>query len=605
MWGLLQKQDIHQKYATEQSVRAQGARHKFEELQGRARRADERNKKEMERLQRELQVAQNQLQTAGKGTPAKAGAGRRIQELEDKIKAFEVKVAGHPQEIQAARRHAAEDIRGQAQAHLGQLQARHQQGLREAEVRGEARGRNFRQQRFQALEHDLGQERDGHRAARQQVGVLQQQMQQREQQYQHAAAQIGQHMAERDLGYRRGMGQAQQGYQAGMAEIRRLQNQIAQGGNSVAENQQLKQQLAQAKKDLEEEKKRKAQPPRQGGGGGTDARDPDGSGNPQTAPGHSRTTQDGTAPATFTTGTEIDLTKPADDEKISPQDDSSSDPAADVRRGLKNDIIRMLENGLTIDDFDVIDNLLAQWHVATNGDRRFDRRIINAKDYTISNVDMGTPPTGPIGGHTPGGVDANPYGPTRPPGPPNPRRDKFDPPGPGDGGGGGGGGRGRRPNPIRGGGDDDGDGGEDVVDQMERRQIKMADMMQRLMGKSKKSEGVSVNNVIVAGNTFAKRRKKGVTDSNKRSLAAVRKQYTTVKKQITKALRVAKKKMYDRENAKIKQMPRGNRKAARERVRAEIKKRFATLLKSMRPASHYKKVGAVQQAIQNIRKVKW
>ena len=106
----------------------------------------------------------------------------------------------------------------------------------------------------------------------------------------------------------------------------------------------------------------------------------------------------------------------------------------------------------------------------------------------------------------------------------------------------------------------------------------------------------------VVGDT--KRRKKAVKTSNRQVLKTKRKEYNTTKKAVKKALSVAKSAQYARENDKIKKMERGERKAARKKLREMLKARYASLLKQL-PSSNKMSYGDIASLISKIKTVKW
>jgi hypothetical protein len=102
-----------------------------------------------------------------------------------------------------------------------------------------------------------------------------------------------------------------------------------------------------------------------------------------------------------------------------------------------------------------------------------------------------------------------------------------------------------------------------------------------------------------------KKRNATVRKTNRTSLAAARKKYTTAKRELTKKIRASKKAEYMQENAKIKSLPAKQRKAARKRVQAVLKTKLQKLLTLMKPSSFYKKIAHVQTGIATLRKIKW
>jgi hypothetical protein len=153
----------------------------------------------------------------------------------------------------------------------------------------------------------------------------------------------------------------------------------------------------------------------------------------------------------------------------------------------------------------------------------------------------------------------------------------------------------------------------------------MRDMMNRLLRRPKKDDadkkradkGSSITNILAnvstqpqlrvrrGRKTATKRRTKAVSDANRQTLTAARKRYNALKKAILKALRGGKKRAYDTQNSKIKQMSPKQRKIARAKVRTELKQKLDRLLQDIKPASFYKRVDMIEGAIQVLRKLKW
>ncbi len=95
----------------------------------------------------------------------------------------------------------------------------------------------------------------------------------------------------------------------------------------------------------------------------------------------------------------------------------------------------------------------------------------------------------------------------------------------------------------------------------------------------------------------SKRRTQEVCDSKKQTIAAARKKYTAMKKTILKALRAGKKRSYNSQKEMIRTLSPKQRKAARVKVRAELKQRLDRLLKDIKPASFYKRVDGLLQSV--------
>jgi hypothetical protein len=120
----------------------------------------------------------------------------------------------------------------------------------------------------------------------------------------------------------------------------------------------------------------------------------------------------------------------------------------------------------------------------------------------------------------------------------------------------------------------------------------------------KDKSGLTINMKQIQ-NEKARRRTKAVKKSSKSVLTAARKRYTKVKKGVVKALRAGKKKQYDEANKQIKQLPPAQRKAARTRIRAQMKSKLDALLKKIRPASSYAHTTNVESGVSALRKMKW
>lgn len=117
--------------------------------------------------------------------------------------------------------------------------------------------------------------------------------------------------------------------------------------------------------------------------------------------------------------------------------------------------------------------------------------------------------------------------------------------------------------------------------------------------------GIVIKQIVKQQQTKDKQRSKRVRGSKKHSITQARKRYTAVKKQVLKALRDGKKRAYGVENDKIKGLPIGSRKIARDKARKVLKQRLDKLISDIKPASHYKHVELIENAIQVIRKLKW
>ena len=117
--------------------------------------------------------------------------------------------------------------------------------------------------------------------------------------------------------------------------------------------------------------------------------------------------------------------------------------------------------------------------------------------------------------------------------------------------------------------------------------------------------GIVIKQIVKQQQTSNKQRSKRVRGGTRNSVAQARKRYTAAKKQVLKALRESKKTAYGVENEKIKKLPRGSRKVARDKARKVLKQRLDGLLAGIKPASYYKQVELIENAIQTIRKLKW
>jgi len=115
---------------------------------------------------------------------------------------------------------------------------------------------------------------------------------------------------------------------------------------------------------------------------------------------------------------------------------------------------------------------------------------------------------------------------------------------------------------------------------------------------------IKQNGKQIVGGVEKKIRKKKVKDSDKSSLRRIKNQYTELKQKAKKDIMTKKKKYYDSENKKIKELPTGERKAARKKLRAEIKKRQDSLLKQM-PKSGRMKFNDVAALISKVKSIKW
>ena len=78
-----------------------------------------------------------------------------------------------------------------------------------------------------------------------------------------------------------------------------------------------------------------------------------------------------------------------------------------------------------------------------------------------------------------------------------------------------------------------------------------------------------------------------------------------LKKQVKARITKAKKAFYDVENKKIMTLKRGQRKSARDKLRAAIKSKLAKLMAMVKPSSSLKTMEAVAKAISVVKKLKW
>ena len=116
--------------------------------------------------------------------------------------------------------------------------------------------------------------------------------------------------------------------------------------------------------------------------------------------------------------------------------------------------------------------------------------------------------------------------------------------------------------------------------------------------------GITINMKQIQ-NEKNKRRTKTAKKATKSALTAARKRYTKLKKGVIKVIRAAKKKEYDDQNKKIKQLLPSQRKSARAKVKSQLKSKLDALLKTIRPASHYANTANVEAAVSKLRKYRW
>ena len=101
-----------------------------------------------------------------------------------------------------------------------------------------------------------------------------------------------------------------------------------------------------------------------------------------------------------------------------------------------------------------------------------------------------------------------------------------------------------------------------------------------------------------------KRRKKTVSASNRQALNSKKSEYLTLKKAVKKALTAGKQAQYTRENAKIKQMKRSLRVAARKKLRESLKAKHGQLVKQL-PSTGRMSYKDVVSLINKIKRIKW
>jgi len=107
----------------------------------------------------------------------------------------------------------------------------------------------------------------------------------------------------------------------------------------------------------------------------------------------------------------------------------------------------------------------------------------------------------------------------------------------------------------------------------------------------------------IVGGEVTKRRK-AVKHETKRTLTTRKKEYNSLKKSVKASLQRAKKENYKRGDAEIKSMPKGDRVAARKRLRADLKKKHSVLLKQL-PATGRLTLADISALINKIKRIKW
>jgi hypothetical protein len=120
----------------------------------------------------------------------------------------------------------------------------------------------------------------------------------------------------------------------------------------------------------------------------------------------------------------------------------------------------------------------------------------------------------------------------------------------------------------------------------------------------KEKPGITINMKQIQ-NEKNKRRTKTAKKATKSALTAARKRYTKLRKGVVKAIRAAKKKEYDDQNRKVKQLLPSQRKSARAKVKSQLKSKLDALLKTIRPASAYANTANVEAAVSKLRKYRW
>ena len=117
--------------------------------------------------------------------------------------------------------------------------------------------------------------------------------------------------------------------------------------------------------------------------------------------------------------------------------------------------------------------------------------------------------------------------------------------------------------------------------------------------------GMVVKQTVKQQQSAQAKTKRTIRKRQQGTLGKSRKQYNALKKQVKARITKAKKAFYDAENKKIMSMKRGQRKAARDKLRAAIKSKLAKLMAMVKPSSSLKTMEAVAKAISVVKKLKW
>ena len=121
----------------------------------------------------------------------------------------------------------------------------------------------------------------------------------------------------------------------------------------------------------------------------------------------------------------------------------------------------------------------------------------------------------------------------------------------------------------------------------------------------KQPSGIVVKQTVKQEQKASVQKNRRIRKIQKGSITKARKAYNALKKQIKAALTKDKKSEYTRENDKIKKLPAKSRKAARAKLRVEIKAKLQKLLKFAKPSKAYKTIEAINRAIAQLKKLKW
>ena len=121
-----------------------------------------------------------------------------------------------------------------------------------------------------------------------------------------------------------------------------------------------------------------------------------------------------------------------------------------------------------------------------------------------------------------------------------------------------------------------------------------------VQGGTGKDKGQIIVQKVTVKQEIGKKKKK---QKKKDGIVAKRKEYNALKRKTIAAIRAGRKKAYTEENAKIKQLPVKERKAARLKLKEEFKKRERLLLAKL-PSVARMKFEDVNKLIISIRKTK-